>query len=114
MWADVVVVLPPGLDDGASLGAAAGTTTVMPGLEATSQPEATAQAVSEAAYSPMGGSGNATPEPCLLPSCLGNDTQGGCDAELELASEDAMDGARAMGLCKLAAGAWGRPVSQCP
>lgn len=55
----------------------------------------------------VGGSGNNT-QACTLPSCVGNTPQGQCDSGLQLASSDAMDGARAIGLCQVAAAdTWG-------
>jgi hypothetical protein len=45
---------------------------------------------------------------CTTPDCLGNGQQGGCDTGLAIASSNAMDGAKAIGLCKAyTAGAWG-------
>jgi hypothetical protein len=54
----------------------------------------------------MGGSGNAPV--CNDPDCIGNTPQGNCDTGLAIDSADAMDGARAMGLCQVAQpGTWG-------
>jgi len=46
---------------------------------------------------------------CTDPSCIGGNPQGNCDMGLAIDSADPMDGARAMGLCKVAEGAnsWG-------
>jgi hypothetical protein len=45
---------------------------------------------------------------CNSADCIGSTPQGGCDANLAIASSDAMDGARAIGLCqKFAPGGWG-------
>lgn len=50
------------------------------------------------------GSGQA----CSDPACVGNTPQGGCDANLAIDSSNAMDGAKAMGLCQqYQAGTWG-------
>ncbi len=54
----------------------------------------------------VGGSGNGSS--CTDPDCLGNTPQGGCDGPLQLASSNAMDGARAIGLCAESDGtSWG-------
>lgn len=45
---------------------------------------------------------------CTDASCIGNTPQGMCDTSLAIDSGDAMDGARAIGLCQVAAdGTWG-------
>lgn len=45
---------------------------------------------------------------CEDPDCLGSTPQGGCDGPLQLASGDAMDGAKAIGLCAVSDGtSWG-------
>jgi len=45
---------------------------------------------------------------CTDPECVGASPQGDCDGTLSIDSGDAMDGARAMGLCKVAEGSsWG-------
>ena len=45
---------------------------------------------------------------CSNGACLGTDPQGDCDAALAIDSADAIDGARAIGLCQMAAaGSWG-------
>ncbi|HTJ82998.1 MAG TPA: choice-of-anchor L domain-containing protein [Polyangiaceae bacterium] len=45
---------------------------------------------------------------CTDPSCIGGGVQGNCDQSLALDSSDAMDGARAIGLCQQASnGSWG-------
>lgn len=45
---------------------------------------------------------------CTDPECVGSDPQGGCDGSIAVDSADAMDGARAMGLCKVSDGtSWG-------
>lgn len=45
---------------------------------------------------------------CTDPTCVGTTPQGGCDDDLPLAANDAMDGARAIGLCKeYTEGTWG-------
>lgn len=45
---------------------------------------------------------------CMDPECVGSDPQGGCDGSIAVDSNDAMDGARAMGLCKVSDGtSWG-------
>jgi hypothetical protein len=45
---------------------------------------------------------------CTEPTCVGSTPQGECDGGLPIDSGDAMDGARAMGLCKVAdATSWG-------
>ena len=55
----------------------------------------------------QGGNGNGGPV-CQDPTCVGNTPQGNCDNGLQLASSDAMDGARAIGLCQVAQpGTWG-------
>ncbi len=54
------------------------------------------------------GSGGNNAPPCDEPTCVGNSPQGDCDSSLSLSSADAMDGARAMGLCKVyETGTWG-------
>lgn len=54
-----------------------------------------------------GGSG-ATGSGCTDPSCIGSTPQGGCDAALDVAGNDALDGARAIGLCQISDGTtWG-------
>jgi hypothetical protein len=51
-----------------------------------------------------GGNGTA----CTDFACIGNTPQGNCDTGLPLDSADAMDGAKAMGLCSVAqGGTWG-------
>jgi hypothetical protein len=51
-----------------------------------------------------GGSGSV----CDDPGCIGSTPQGGCDGPLQLSSADAMDGARAIGLCAVSDGtSWG-------
>jgi hypothetical protein len=53
-----------------------------------------------------GGTGNAPA--CTDPTCIGNTPQGNCDSGLAIDSADAMDGARAIGLCQVAqTGTWG-------
>lgn len=45
---------------------------------------------------------------CTDPSCIGGNPQGNCDSGLQLASADAMDGAKAIGICQAAtANSWG-------
>jgi hypothetical protein len=45
---------------------------------------------------------------CTQPTCVGSAPQGNCDQGLPLASTDAMNGARAIGLCQVAQqGGWG-------
>lgn len=45
---------------------------------------------------------------CTDPSCIGGNPQGNCDSGLQLASADAMDGAKAIGICQAAtASSWG-------
>lgn len=45
---------------------------------------------------------------CTDPGCIGNTPQGNCDTGLAINSGDAMDGARAIGLCQVAQnGTWG-------
>lgn len=45
---------------------------------------------------------------CTDPTCVGATPQGGCDGSLPIDSGDAIDGARAMGLCKIDDGSsWG-------
>jgi len=45
---------------------------------------------------------------CTDPSCIGGGQQGNCDQTLAIDSSDAMDGARAIGLCQVASGSsWG-------
>src|SRR5690606_13596815 len=54
------------------------------------------------------GSGGGNTSACTDPTCVGNTPQGQCDGGLAIDSADAMDGARAMGLCKVAdATSWG-------
>lgn len=54
--------------------------------------------------SASGGSGNF----CDDPLCVGNEPQGNCDSGIAVDPSDAMDGARAMGLCKVSDGStWG-------
>lgn len=59
-----------------------------------------------ALFTGTGGSGNAPA--CEDPTCIGNTPQGNCDSGLGLESDDAMDAARAIGLCQVAQpGTWG-------
>jgi hypothetical protein len=54
------------------------------------------------------GTGGDGTMPCSDPTCIGSTPQGECDSGLALAATDAMDGARAIGLCQVAqAGTWG-------
>lgn len=55
-----------------------------------------------------GGSTSSTVSNCTDPTCVGNTQQGECDTGLTIDSGDGMDGARAMGLCKVyEEGTWG-------
>ncbi len=56
----------------------------------------------------QGGSSGPSGMSCGDPSCIGSTPQGNCDSSLVIDGTDAMDGARAMGLCKTyVAGEWG-------
>jgi hypothetical protein len=56
----------------------------------------------------FGGQGGGTTQACQDPSCIGNTPQGNCDSALPIDSALGMDGARAIGLCQVAApGTWG-------
>lgn len=58
-------------------------------------------------FTGSGGSGS-TGSGCTDPSCIGGNPQGNCDTGLQLASADAMDGARAIGICQAATpNSWG-------
>jgi hypothetical protein len=53
-------------------------------------------------------SGSGGGSSCSDPDCLGDTPQGQCDGALQIASSDAIDGARAMGLCQVSDGTtWG-------
>lgn len=55
-----------------------------------------------------GGGSTGSGMACTDPACVGTTPQGGCDTGLALDGADPMDGARAIGLCKVAAnGSWG-------
>lgn len=54
------------------------------------------------------GSGGSTGQGCSDPACIGNAMQGGCDTNIAIGSANAMDGAKAIGLCQVySAGGWG-------
>ena len=56
-------------------------------------------------FNPTNSGGGAV---CDEPGCIGSDPQGGCDGPLQLASGNAMDGAKAIGLCAESDGtSWG-------
>ncbi len=55
-----------------------------------------------------GGGSTGSGPACTDPNCVGNTPQGGCDTGLAIDSANAMDGAKAIGLCKqYTAGGWG-------
>ncbi len=55
-----------------------------------------------------GGGSTGSGPACTDPNCVGNMPQGGCDTGLAIDSANAMDGAKAIGLCKqYSAGGWG-------
>ncbi len=63
---------------------------------------------SSASFMPSGSTGTGVVSNCTDPECVGADPQGGCDGSIPVDSNDAMDGARAMGLCKVSDGtSWG-------
>lgn len=54
------------------------------------------------------GTGGGPTQGCSEPGCIGATPQGECDSGLAIGSSDAMDGARAIGLCQVAEGdSWG-------
>lgn len=56
----------------------------------------------------MGGSTSSGISGCNAPTCVGSTPQGNCDSALTIDSANAMDGAKAMGLCKeYTEGTWG-------
>jgi hypothetical protein len=55
-----------------------------------------------------GGNGTGNGDACQDPMCIGATPQGNCDSSLAIDSSDAMDGARAIGICQQASGGtWG-------
>jgi len=59
------------------------------------------------------GPGGGTDVGCNDPSCIGTGTQGDCDTGLAIDSSNAMDGARAIGICKeFVEGSWGVKEAQ--
>lgn len=59
-------------------------------------------------FNTTGGSTGSNVSNCTDPTCVGSTQQGECDTGLTIDSGDGMDGARAMGLCKVYSdGTWG-------
>ncbi len=59
-------------------------------------------------FTGSGGSTGTSFSNCTDPTCIGTTPQGNCDTSLTIDSADGMDGARAIGLCQVAAaGTWG-------